>query len=500
MKYISVIILGIFILGSCSNYDDETLDSPTLIKSPYKITCDSMYVYIGDSIYNSMLREYNSQAIRSRSLSVDDDAFFNNKYTITSTESSILYGRNHIFPGNILEGNSIISQNYRPIILKDRNPITVSMTLNHNKFKSTVRTIEQPTFSKLSTYVAEMAVDGNFEQNEKFMFYHKQFTFYDEIREAFGTNVNTKKLFSSKKEGTSQENERINKTTGMYVKFYQSAFTVHMDAADITNGIVKGATNTEPVYVNSVTYGRLGILVIESDYTFDFMKTTINKEFNRIFSKKKETLTSEEQTFLDRAEMKILILGADSDYAVHAIDGYGEFLNMIYKSQFSSTSYGVPISCSFGYANTHELVEVEFENKLVIEPLFVAHTKRNQSYGGSKNDYTNKSDSYLYFYKDREKARPTQPYTDIVFNVREIKDSSESKPDERGRIYRFNEKSSTNYLKIRNIKLGSSLYVGSNIDFHQEVGTLFPRGSYWRSQDASTRYVLDGSPFYRCIN
>ena len=44
------------------------------------------------------------------------------------------------------------------------------MTLAHNTPKPTSRTIEAPTFSKLSDYVVEMVTDGNFEQNQKFMF------------------------------------------------------------------------------------------------------------------------------------------------------------------------------------------------------------------------------------------------------------------------------------------------------------------------------------------
>lgn len=72
------------------------------------------------------------------------------------------------------------------------------MTLAHNTPKPTSRTIEAPTFSKLSDYVVEMVTDGNFEQNQKFMFSYKRFSFYDEIKTTFGTNINTRKLFSSK--------------------------------------------------------------------------------------------------------------------------------------------------------------------------------------------------------------------------------------------------------------------------------------------------------------
>lgn len=83
------------------------------------------------------------------------------------------------------------------------------MTLAHNTPKPTSRTIEAPTFSKLSDYVVEMVTDGNFEQNQKFMFSYKRFSFYDEIKTAFGTNINTRKLFSSKSESSTEYRDKI---------------------------------------------------------------------------------------------------------------------------------------------------------------------------------------------------------------------------------------------------------------------------------------------------
>lgn len=150
----------------------------TLRKFDNKIMIDSAYTYIGDSIYNSLLAAFNStdrnQSI-TRSISPEDDAFFNREYIVKSTESTLLYGRNYIFPGAILEGNSISNQQYAPIYVPNRNAVTVSMTLTHEIPKSTTRTISSPSYSKLSDYVKEMAIDGSFKQAEKFMFQTKRF-------------------------------------------------------------------------------------------------------------------------------------------------------------------------------------------------------------------------------------------------------------------------------------------------------------------------------------
>ena len=172
------------------------------------------------------------------------------------------------------------------------------MTLAHNTPKPTSRTIEAPTFSKLSDYVVEMVTDGNFEQNQKFMFSYKRFSFYDEIKTAFGTNINTRKLFSSKSESSTEYRDKIQKSTGMYVKFFQSSFTVNMDIAPLSDQPIQGKSEYEPVYVNSLTYGRLGIIAFETDESYEFAETCIKKEFDRIFSKKTTTLNKEEELSL----------------------------------------------------------------------------------------------------------------------------------------------------------------------------------------------------------
>lgn len=452
---------------------DSTESNPIQTRYVNRIMIDSSYTYFGDSIYNLLLDRYNSDINNklTRSLSPEDDAFFNPQVSVKSTETTIVYGRNYIFPGAIFEARSISDQKYIPIYVKNRNPITVSTTLSHSIYKPSSKTILNPSKSKLEDYVKEMAIGGNFEQNEKFMFQNRRFTFYDEIKSVFGSNINTKKLFSSKKESSTEENEKIIKSSGMYVKFYQASFTVNLDINPLSNELIKGSDNSEPVYINSVTYGRLGVIVFETDDTYDFAQTCINKEFNRIFYKKEETLTERERAFFENTEFKILIIGGDSDYTVQTVNGYGHFLNMIHNSRFTETNFGVPISCTFAYANTHSMVETEFVNQLYIEPLYVQveHKDKQQSISSVVQSYTSKA--YLNFFKNREKTKKAIPYTDIQFPISYTNIS----------LHRYtnndiwpkkviNDTNNSKEIKIRNLKYQSSIYLGDVEDYRYEIG------------------------------
>lgn len=174
MRLISYLLLSITLICSCDETTELINTTPiaSLIKYKDIVKIDSLYTYPGDSLYQTWVKQYNGDLEQglSRSLSPEDDAFFNKQYIVKSSEATILYGRGYIFPGAILEGNSISNQNYVPVFVSDRKPITVSTTLAHNTPKPTSRTIDAPTFSKLSDYVVDMVADGNFEQNQKFMF------------------------------------------------------------------------------------------------------------------------------------------------------------------------------------------------------------------------------------------------------------------------------------------------------------------------------------------
>lgn len=256
MKRILTYLFGGLLLLTTNSCSDElnnvTQEQKTasLARFNNRIVIDSAYTYIGDSIYNSWLNIYNSRIDNrntTKSLSPEDDAFFNRAHIVKSTEATLLYGRTFIYPGAILEADSISYQRYEPVIVKNRNPITLSMTLTHKNYKPTIRQISSPNWGKVSEYVKEMAIGGSFEQNEKFMFEQRRFTFYDEIKNAFGTNINTRSLFSSKKESSKENKEKIVASTGMYVKFYQACFTVNMDIEPLSNQPIKGKSDLEPV-------------------------------------------------------------------------------------------------------------------------------------------------------------------------------------------------------------------------------------------------------------
>lgn len=504
----AMMFFACFFVISCSNIEIEQYSTKVLKMPNNRIIIDSSYTYPGELLYSDILRKYNLNSTVTKSLSTEDEKFFSKKFITKSTSPIVYEKRSYIYPGALFEGNSISSNEYIPILNIKRNPITVSSTLNHKNLKYTTKTIQNICLSEFSDYVKWLVKDGVFTQNEKFLYSNKRFTFYDEIKQAFGSNVDTKGLFSSFKQGSAELNERISTSTGMFIKFYQSAFTVNMDIAPLSDGLVTGSTEFEPIYINSVTYGRMGVLVFETNEEYEFAQKCMNKEFNNIFCKASETLSESEKRFFENTEFKILIIGSDSDYSVQTVKGYNEFLSLIYNSKFSETNYGVPISCTFSYANSHKLAEIEFEQNIFVEPLFVKMREEKIDLGKNSNyDYNNRFDLYLDFYKDREKTIKSRPDKNIIFSIK--KDEVDryykyeySSPEEKHKAFpQFSFDTYSKIINLRNIDFKSSIFVDTGEDyFYTYPIETYPGKFIEKTKEHWCSFSLKESPFYLEIN
>ncbi len=276
----------------------------------------------------------------------------------------------------------------------------------------------------------------------------------------------------------------------------------------LSDTTVKGSSSYEPVYVNSVTYGRMGILVFETDEDYIFAKKCISKEFSRIFQSGKEKMTKEEEQFFNETEFKLLVIGGDSNYTVHSINGYAEFLEMIYKSRFTEEAYGVPISCTFAYANSHEIVELEIENTIYIEPLFVSIDRaESRGYSDDKGLYSSSSsDIYLSFYRDREKTKKAFPKPDIEFRVTRCHRENHYYPDYNNwPAILIDSDDNEELVCLRNVDYKPMIYVGSDYYQYSQSGPapLSPMQSIyqyqWEANEKSVSHTFHNSPFFRYI-
>ena len=191
----------ISILG-CTSKD---MDIPS---TPYSFNSDPI-VEINTS--RNFANRLNSE-VQTRS---SDNPFIDTK-EVESTESVVIPAlETHIWIGNILMKSSIANCDYKPLVYP-RSPINVTLTLVGTESK----TITSPTFSQYLSFIKEQTEKGSFAQNSEFNLTIEQFTSYNELKVAFGSNTNTNMLFWGSSSSTEIQENTISKATGLYVKFY----------------------------------------------------------------------------------------------------------------------------------------------------------------------------------------------------------------------------------------------------------------------------------------
>lgn len=498
---LSLFLLCILLLGGCSQSDDSNL---------IKVKAENIYTDVNNDLikiteylnpeskeFLQLLNNYKTTSLTSGFsnnllLNESDQDFFNNKYIISTNNPTIPNSLGTIiYPGIVFEGGNLVQDvNFQVINVNNKLPITITSNILYNDPKTTSKTITNITRSSFDQYINEVTKGAIFDQSESFKYSIKQFNFYNELKRYFGSNINTQKLFSSYTEHVSEKSKSIAKKNGFVIDFTHIAFTVSMDLAKISSTPIKGSTVGEPLMVSSISYGRKGILTLETDYSSSKVNTVLEKVMKNILQKKKEKLEIEEEKIFSESVFKILIIGGDGRDLVQTFSGLDAFYQWMSNDNFTEYSYGVPIKATYNKANTLESKIFSFEVTTKIKPLFVHVRSKEYESNTSGYNYDYRADIWLDFYEDREKTIPTSPSNYIEFYV----DMSEKKESIRG------ENVTTHINKYETITHGpfliprNSIYIGKAITKFSDLSG--PNSNNRKIENYSKSYSLKTSPFF----
>ena len=271
-----------------------------------------------------------------------------------------------IWLGNVVTRNSVMDNTYCPIPGKKQD-IEVSSTLP----SASPAMISNPSYSQFNSFVQQQIREGSFKQNAEIKMDVDQFVSYNELAKVFGNNSNTNSLFWGKSNTTKYEEHHIQKKTGLYIKYLQKSFTVSMDTPTPPYADINGYIMDSAVYVNSVTYGRMGILTLETNYDAESARVMIQKCHKKLFSNKQQSFTKEESKFLNGCTFRLIEIGNSGSSAVQCFNGADEYKQHITNATFSRSNPGTPIFCTF--ANVKDNSPCHFKLKFIIgaEPLYI---------------------------------------------------------------------------------------------------------------------------------
>ncbi|ASZ09803.1 thiol-activated cytolysin family protein [Chitinophaga pendula] len=378
-----------------------------------------------------------------------------------------------IYPGALIKGNSVASFDFNPVIGYTPKPISLSVSLPAPA-GLVAGTINVPSLSATTQLVNHVLLNSTFAQGgfSKYNLNIKQFTYYDELKEFFASSKNTNLIFFNSGSSGSTDIKKISRNTGLMAKFIQKNFTVDMDIPkagqlidlNVDAGIL-GAYS--PLYVSSVTYGRLGIITVESNASFDELKTAFQKAFGILgVVNSSNTLTQAEINIINGANIKVYLVGGQGAMAVQTMNGYQHFMQYLGGGQtFSPQTPGVPISFSMRYLSDHRPYKAQFQiNYGPIAKVYTRIELRNYKteYATSPFGYQYRvgeyADVHIAFYQDANCTMPTRAYNFVQFNFEQRNRSELNLVPEPPRI----TEDISNY-SIKNELKGTSVLVGAHV-------------------------------------
>ena len=256
-----------------------------------------------------------------------------------------------------------------------------------------------------------------------------------------------------------------------------------------------------PTYVSSITYGRMGIMAIESDYNYEELNKAYNSAFKALFVSGSNSTTEQEKRIIDESSMKIYIIGVDGNDAVETVNGFDAFVQFIIKGgTFSPTNPGVPIYFSLSHLDDHTVVKTKFKINIDTQPVYARIEYQN------KEDYGSYSfaDIYLAFYSDMTGTNPTVPQDNVKFQYKwEISSSGYFYGPYDNRSWDNFSKDSTSVVntfkqnKIR-IKQRELLHNSSSSTYVEDYGSG-GSGTVQTSDNFDKSFMLNPGSFYKVL-
>jgi Thiol-activated cytolysin len=273
-----------------------------------------------------------------------------------------------LWPGSLVSGDSLYSGLFTQIVMP-RRPATISVSLE-NLAGTKKAIIAEPTLSNYREAVSEIltkTITGATAAN-----------IYSEIEEvhtekqlglALGVDVGWA-LGTASLKSTFDFTKRDTRSR-FVVRFTQGYYTVDLDAPESPSAMlapnvslddVKAKMNesSPPLYVSSITYGRMVVFTFESTYSSDEMAAAL--EF--AYSGGVDVSGNVSVTYKDiisNSKITAFILGGSGGDATQTIDSYEALIAFIKNGgDYSAASPGAPIAYKLSYLADNSPARLSF--------------------------------------------------------------------------------------------------------------------------------------------
>lgn len=241
-------------------------------------------------------------------------------------------------------------------------PIDVSYTFPRYFFDH----IEYPSISGMYRSMNKALESPNFtgRQSLSFEYDFREFSYYRELKLAFGANIDIANIF---KLDASLNDTKINSKSGLFARMVQKNFAMIMDYPINGNLFLnepdlKDLLSQSPIYINSIVFGRMAIIAIESDYAYNELKTAFKAALTAGKINGELNISSDNKKILQNSSVKVFVSGGKGQDVAKIVEGYDEFKNFITNGgEFTKEVPGVPIFFTANYASDNSIFRTSFK-------------------------------------------------------------------------------------------------------------------------------------------
>ena len=275
---------------------------------------------------------------------------------------------NVIFPGSIIDGNSVVTGAYRQIVL-NRAPLMISTSLPYFNGEPTCE-VENPTLSAVRATTKKLVYDSDITgaTPATITFEKKEIFSKEQLNLAIGVGAN---VMDKVKVSSNFDFSETNTQTKVLIKFQQVYYTIDVDAPstpadffakNVTAQDLKSAVgggNVVPVYVSSVKYGRVAYFCIESSESAKdiFQEFESSVDVNKVNVSVSDSFSS--SNLFKEAKITGTIIGGSSSEATKTISGLDAMIEYITSGgDFSKDSPSAPIAYTLTKLSNNEVFAV----------------------------------------------------------------------------------------------------------------------------------------------
>ncbi len=273
-----------------------------------------------------------------------------------------------MYPGAIIGADSVLTGLFTQIVLP-RAPETISVSLE-NLGGSKQATVAVPSLSSYRDALSSI-LDAGITGSPPADLYSEieQVHSENQLNMALGVEASWGLGVASLKTSFAWSDQTVR--SRYVVRYTQAYYTVDLDAPaspsallapDITLAAVQDKVNEQrpPVYVSSVTYGRMVLFTFESQYSAEEMSSALAFAYSGGADVKGDVSVSYKD-MISQSKITAFLLGGDAGTAVQTIDSYDALLSFIKTGgNYSRQSPGAPIAYKLSYLKDNSPARMSF--------------------------------------------------------------------------------------------------------------------------------------------